>query len=209
MTGAILMSEGAPFNSIAAAGSSEIVVKGSKFISHVAPVEKRQDAEKYVHGISARYADATHNCFAYKLGTGDRALFRFSDDGEPSGTAGRPILQVIESRNLTNISLVVTRYFGGTKLGMGGLIRAYSAVARAVLEQSRTVEFFPQTTLTLRFAYEHTNAVHQMIDKFQADLLRTDFEEQAVYMVQLKRMHGQRFIEELKNMTAGKVAIEG
>jgi len=202
------MSEPASFNSIAGPGGAELVVKGSKFISHAAPVENQSAAEEHIHAISARYPDATHNCFGYKIGSGDCAIFRFSDAGEPSGTAGRPILQAIEGKKLTNISVVVTRYFGGTKLGTGGLIRAYSAAARTALEQARTVAYFPQTTLTVRFAYEQTNAVHQMIAKFHAELLQSDFGEQTTYKVQLKQAVSTQFIEDLKNMTAGKIAIE-
>ncbi len=202
------MSEGEPFNSIAAEVSSEIAAKGSKFICHAAPAATEKEAEATLSAVSAEYANATHNCFAYKIGSGDQAIVRFSDAGEPSGTAGRPMLQVIESKKLTNISLVVTRYFGGTKLGTGGLIRAYSGAALAALEQAKVVAHFPQAVLRLRFSYEQTNAVHQMLAKSDAVILESEFGEETLYKVQLKQMLSKIFTEDLKNMSAGKVEIE-
>ena len=108
------------FKTIMAEVSGEIVIKGSRFIAHATPVSAQSAAAEFIASISQRFHDATHNCFAWKIGLSDAAVFRFSDAGEPSGTAGRPILQAAETRDLTNLAVVVTRYFGGTKLGTGG-----------------------------------------------------------------------------------------
>ena len=188
--------------------STGVVVKGSKFLANAAPVAEKGEAEMYIFTISARFKDATHNCFAYKIGMGDQAIFRFSDDGEPSGTAGRPILQAIETKKMTNVALVVTRYFGGTKLGTGGLIRAYNSAALQALIKAKIVAKYPQIILRLIFPYEHTNATQHLIKKFGATILENQFDEQTVYRVQLKSSDEMDFRNELQNATSGKVMIE-
>ncbi len=188
--------------------SAGLVVKGSKFITNAAPVAEKEEAEKYISTISARFKEATHNCFAYKTGMGDQAIFRFSDDGEPSGTAGRPILQAIETKDLTNIALVVSRYFGGTKLGTGGLIRAYNSAALEALNKAKIVAKYPQIILRLKFPYEYTNAAQHLINKFGGNILETQFDEQTVYRVQLKASDEMDFRNELQNATSGRVIVE-
>jgi len=188
--------------------SAGLVVKGSKFIANAAPVAEKEEAEKYIATISARFKNATHNCFAYKTGIADQALFRFSDDGEPSGTAGRPILQAIETKDLTNLALVVSRYFGGTKLGTGGLIRAYNSAALEALNKAKIVAKYPQIILRLKFPYEHTNAAQHLISKYGGNILETQFDEQTVYRVQLKTSDEIDFRNELQNATSGKIIVE-
>ncbi|MFQ5675934.1 MAG: YigZ family protein [bacterium] len=190
---------------------SEVVaeegVKGSKFIAHASPVSTREDAEDYLKRISDRFMDATHNCFAYKIGTGDRAIIRFSDAGEPSGTAGRPILQAIETKELANIVVVVARYFGGTKLGTGGLIRAYRSCALAALSKATTVEYYPQVILRLLFPYDLTNMAQHLIRKYGATVLERGFEEQSSLVIQLKATEAANFRNELNNVSSGKIEI--
>ncbi|MFQ5648924.1 MAG: IMPACT family protein [bacterium] len=196
-----------PFHTIAAETTEEIVVKGSRFVARAAPAGEKEQAEQYIAAISSRFHDATHNCFAFKIGVGDQAVFRFGDAGEPSGTAGRPILQAIENKNLTNLSVVVTRYFGGTKLGTGGLIRAYSAAALTALNRAKITVHFPQTVITLKFAYSMTNPVHQVVEKFGAKILATRFEDQTFYRVRVKASEEEKFKEELLNLTSGKISL--
>ncbi len=187
---------------------TRIFVKGSKFIANAAPVAEKEEAEMYISSISARFKDATHNCFAYKTGMGDQAIFRFSDDGEPSGTAGRPILQAIETKKMTNVALVVTRYFGGTKLGTGGLIRAYNSAALQALNKAKIVAKYPQIIMRFKFPYEYTDAAQHLINKFGGNILETQFDEQTVYRVKLKVSDEVDFKNELRNATSGKVIIE-
>ena len=188
--------------------SAEVVVKGSKFIANAFPIDKKEQAAKYIEDISARFKDATHHCFAYKIGMGDQAIFRFADDGEPSGTAGRPILQAIETKGLTNLALVVTRYFGGTKLGTGGLIRAYNSVALKALNNAKVISKYPQIILRLKFPYEYTNAAQHLIKKFGANILENQFDEQPIYRIQLKASSEIDFRAELQNASSGKITIE-
>ena len=113
-----------------APAQSEFVEKRSRFISHIWPVESEEQAQQYIKEMKARYYDARHNCWCYRIG---HAIARYSDDGEPQGTAGQPMLKVLEREEVTNACCVVTRYFGGILLGAGGLTRAYSKGAKDAL----------------------------------------------------------------------------
>jgi uncharacterized YigZ family protein len=118
-------------------GIGEIIEKKSRFIGYTASVATEEEANEFVNSIRKKHYDARHNCFAYSIGT-DMPKLRFSDDGEPQGTAGKPILDVIMNSGISNICIVVTRYFGGTLLGTGGLVRAYADASRAAIEHSVT-----------------------------------------------------------------------
>lgn len=193
--------------SLAAHVQAELKVKGSKFIAHAAPVDSREAAETYVGGVADRFADATHNCFAYKIGVGDRAEIRFSDAGEPSGTAGRPILQAIESRRLVNVAVVVTRYFGGTKLGTGGLIRAYAGAALAALERGELVPYVPKCTLRLQFNYQLANAVHGLLHRFGAAHVESRFDDLTEYVVTIGAGDEAAFVRALQDQCRGRIQV--
>ena len=118
-------------------GEAELVEKKSRFIATVRPVESEEEAAAFIEEMKKKYYDARHNCSAYVLGS-KAQLIRSSDDGEPSGTAGRPMLEVLLGSGIRNVAAVVTRYFGGTLLGTGGLVRAYSGVLKEALEKCET-----------------------------------------------------------------------
>ena len=126
------------YNTIYEGGTDEIVEKKSRFIAQVFPVETEEEVATILEQMKKKYWDARHNCYAFVLGEASQ-ISRCSDDGEPSGTAGRPILEVINGKELTNILIVVTRYFGGTLLGTGGLVRAYSQSAQAGIMASKVI----------------------------------------------------------------------
>ncbi|WP_339294801.1 YigZ family protein [Paenibacillus sp. FSL W7-1279] len=121
------------YKTVRQAGSKEIVIKKSRFIGHVMPVETEEEAVAFIEEIKKKHWNATHNCSAYMIGERDE-IQKQSDDGEPSGTAGKPILEVIRNQGRKNVAIVVTRYFGGIMLGAGGLIRAYTDGAVAAME---------------------------------------------------------------------------
>ena len=125
------------FNTIKETSSAEIVEKKSKFIANIFYVESIEDVENKLKEIRKKYYDAKHNCFAFRLDKDN--ISRFSDDGEPSGTAGSPMLNILEGRNLSNVLVVVTRYFGGILLGTGGLVRAYSDATIKAIENANIV----------------------------------------------------------------------
>lgn len=138
---------------LAAPAQAELVEKKSRFIGYAAPVESEEAAQTFLQEIRTRHRDATHNCYAYQVGEHNE-FQRSSDDGEPSGTAGRPILEVVKGSGLTNVIVVVTRYFGGTLLGTGGLVRAYSASAAAALAAGEQVRLIPAAELSLTVEYQ-------------------------------------------------------
>lgn len=146
---------------LAAPASAELVEKKSRFIGYAAPAESEAAAQDFIRRIRARHRDATHNCYAYQAGEDDQ-FQRSGDDGEPAGTAGRPILEVIRGRGLKNSVVVVTRYFGGILLGTGGLVRAYTAAARAAVEAAGVVCCRPALLYTLAVDY----AARQRVEAF-------------------------------------------
>lgn len=133
-------------------GEDEIIINKSRFIGYALPIETEQDALDFIDKIRVKHRDATHNVYAYVVGK-DNNIQRFSDDGEPSGTAGIPALEVIKKEDLRNVVVVVTRYFGGIKLGAGGLIRAYTKGAKIGLEAGIIVDMVLHTKLKLRIDY--------------------------------------------------------
>jgi uncharacterized YigZ family protein len=137
-------------------------VKGSSFIAFVTPAETTTEVETHLQTIRAKHEDASHHCYAYKLGN----VVKFSDDGEPSGTAGRPMLEVLSKRNLDHVLAVVTRYFGGTKLGAGGLVRAYSGSLAKVLDEAGVVEIKERVSLVLVAPFAIGDTVLRWVSSF-------------------------------------------
>lgn len=148
--------------------------KGSKFVAFAYPVENEEQIKEIVAAIKVKYYDARHHCYAYVLGV-ERKNFRMNDDGEPSSTAGRPILGQITSYGLTNILIVVVRYFGGIKLGVSGLIAAYKAATADALQNAVIVEKTVNQHLYIRFDYLVINAVMKVIKEENPEVIERDF----------------------------------
>lgn len=148
-----------PYLTVAKAHAREETVKGSSFVAFVAPVQSVDDALARLNEVRTEHAEATHNCFAYRVG----AEMRFSDDGEPGGTAGRPLLEVLQKRDLDFVLGVVTRYYGGVKLGAGGLVRAYSGSLAKALDEAGTVEVRETVTRTVSVPFSDMDAVHRLL----------------------------------------------
>jgi len=146
----------------AAYGEAEYVDKKSRFIGHVQPVKDEAEAKAFLEDIRALHADATHNVWAYVLRNG---VMRWSDDGEPGGTSGQPTLNVFRSENVVDVCCVTTRYFGGILLGSGGLVRAYSAAARAGLDAAGVARMEPWQRCALRCSY----AQYEILKRFLSD----------------------------------------
>lgn len=144
---------------------TEIKIKGSKFIGTAIPVKTKEEALEKLQEIRSEFYDATHNCFSWQIGW-DKNEFRYSDDGEPSGSAGKPIFQAINKFGLSDLLVVVTRYFGGTKLGVGGLIRAYSDSAEDVLNNCTRKTIHRTAPVFVECKYEEISAVKRLIDEF-------------------------------------------
>jgi Uncharacterized conserved protein len=146
------------FYTIDRTATAEYKDRGSKFIAYTFPIQSVEDFKKHMEAIKKEHPKATHHCFAYRIGL-DNNTYRVSDDGEPSGTAGKPILGQIDSKKLTNILVVVVRYFGGTLLGVPGLINAYKTAAALALQVTPVVQKSIEVTYTLQFDYTQMNDV--------------------------------------------------
>ncbi len=187
---------------------AEIKIKGSKFIGNADFAATENQAKEFIQQISRKYFDATHHCFAFKCGLPPNEMARYQDAGEPSGTAGLPILTMINRKNLTNIVLVVTRYFGGTKLGTGGLSRAYSDCARTVLEQSTLVKKYVFQKIQLQFEYGLTGAVMRVVSRFGARIDQADYSEVTNLNVEIRKSRALEFGRNLSEITAGRILIK-
>ena len=182
-------------------------IKGSRHIANVFPVRCADDIAAALDSVRQRMPDATHHAFAWRLGRGEHD-FRYSDDGEPSGSAGRPILQQIDGRELTDVLVVVTRYFGGTKLGTGGLVRAYGGAAADALDTATIVEVVPHATVTIRHVYEDTGAVAGVLSAFGLEPTSSDYGAEVSLVVSVPQARAEEFARQLRDATAARAAIE-
>jgi len=151
--------------------SFEEIIKKSRFLTHAAQVTSQAESLDFYESVID--PQASHNCWAWRI----NFQVRSSDDGEPSGTAGRPILNVIEHRELENVMVVVTRYYGGIKLGAGGLVRAYSGSTAKCLDRAGTVKLFPLSECTIKAGFEWASSVHGLLDQFSAEKLEESYDK--------------------------------
>jgi uncharacterized YigZ family protein len=155
--------------------SAEFKDRGSKFIAYAFPIEKPDDFKKHLQELKKEHPKAVHHCFAYRIGT-DGNTFRSSDDGEPSGTAGKPILGQIDSKEVTNIAIIVVRYWGGTLLGVPGLINAYKTAAALVLQMVPIIQKQIEITYTLQFDYTQMNDVMMILKKYNCTVIHQEMQ---------------------------------
>lgn len=165
--------------------------KGSKFLAYAFPVKDEEEVKAHVKVLKKEHFSARHHCFAFRLGP-DKQFFRVHDDGEPSGTAGRPILGQIQAKDLTNILLVVVRYFGGTLLGTGGLIQAYKSSAADALSKADIVLLTVHDVYELRFRYEVMNEVMQVIKDHALQQSKQHFELECRLEVEIRKSEAAR-----------------
>ncbi len=194
------------YKTLAAAAETELKEKGSRFIARAAPVDLVQAADAFIADLQKQHYDATHNCYAYIVGRGADAVFRFNDDGEPSGTAGKPILQSIRGRELTNIVVVVTRYFGGIKLGTGGLIRAYGGAAAQVLDAATIKKIYATRPVFLECPYAAIGKIENCLKKNNGKIIQANYGEHVQLTVELREHRVESFVTQIIEITAGTVA---
>lgn len=183
----------------------EIKVRGSRFIATVDYADTPNAAEDFIATIARKYHDATHNCFAYRVGIGNKIIERYSDHGEPSGTAGIPIMNSIKSQHLTNMVLVVTRYFGGTKLGTGNLARAYAQSASEVLIQAKLVTKILTGRVQFTAPIQSVSAIYHQVNVFKAKMLNEIYGAEGNFTVLLRLSAIELFKTALVEATNGKV----
>ncbi len=182
-------------------------IKKSLFIAQIAPVNSEKEAQDFILSVKKDMRDATHNCSAYRIGIKQIAE-RSSDDGEPQGTAGHPMLHVLQTNNLTNVVATVTRYFGGIKLGAGGLTRAYSSSLANALNDSKIIRFTPHQKIILTVNYTFVGAFENYIK--DTDIIVTDrlFTDKVKISLLCLTENSDKHIEFFTNMTSGTAIIE-
>ena len=187
------------------AADSVFVEKRSRFISHLLPVESEEDARAFIAQIKKQYYDARHNCWCYLIGEN---VVRYSDDGEPQGTAGQPMLNVFQRENVTNVVCVVTRYFGGILLGAGGLCRAYTKTAKDALDNAGISELRPWSVLRLDCPYALFERVKLEADKRGGLVRDADYGAQIALTILLPQPEEAAFRKALQELSAGSLAPE-
>jgi len=169
------MKEPGFYTTIERSSNAEFKDRGSKFIGFAFPIETADDFKKELQGLKKEHPKAVHHCFAYRIGT-DRNNFRSSDDGEPSGTAGKPILGQIDSKGITNVAIIVVRYWGGTMLGVPGLINAYKMAAALALQVTPVVERQIEVNYSIEFDYTMMNEVMMVMKQFNCNILSNEMQ---------------------------------
>lgn len=184
-------------------GHGEVVEKKSRFIAHVIPVNSEEEALEIIESLKKEYWDARHNCYAFVCGANNEVQ-RFSDDGEPQGTAGKPILEVLLNKNVHNTLILVTRYFGGTLLGTGGLIRAYGQAALEGLKDAKIEEVFEGVAFELSVDYESIGKIKYNMVQFGVGDAEEEYGEEVILKIQMKKADFEKFKTSVIDATSGK-----
>ncbi|WP_418280089.1 IMPACT family protein [Halorubrum sp. DTA98] len=192
-------------------------VRGSEFLGHVSPADTVEEAEAFIATVDEEYDDATHNVPAYRVPAGERSertpgsdvMLReyASDDGEPTGSAGKPALNVLVQREVRNVVVVVTRYYGGTNLGVGGLARAYSRAVKEGLDEAGVVEERPHRRLTVRTDYDDSGTVRGVIESGGVEF-DADYDQRVRFDLRVPVAEIEELVDRLNSATSGRVEIE-
>lgn len=187
-------------------GQGEIIEKKSRFLADVESVQSEEDVAAFLERIRKKYWDARHHCSAYVLGERNE-ISRCSDDGEPSGTAGRPILDVLTSSGVRNACIVVTRYFGGVLLGTGGLVRAYGQAAKEGLNQSMILDRIPGRKLQVICDYTFLGKIQYIAGSHSFQAYESNFADNVELVYLIPELDFTRFSSEITEATGGKAAL--
>ena len=195
------------YKTIYQGGVGEIIEKKSRFITTVRLVETEDEAIAFIEEMRKKYWNATHNCFAYVIGE-NRECVRCSDDGEPSGTAGKPMLDVLLGEGMYNTAVVVTRYFGGTLLGTGGLVRAYSKAVQEGLSQSQVIEKQYGAIISIGTDYTGIGKIQYFIGERKIPILESEYTDKVQMKVIMPVGEVKRFLADLTEATNGRASLE-
>ena len=188
---------------VAEEAQDEFIEKRSRFIGTIRPVTTAEQALELINSLKSTHWKANHNCYAYILREGN--IQRYSDDGEPQGTAGVPMLEVLKREEITDVVVVVTRYFGGTLLGAGGLVRAYSHAAKVALDATKIVRMCQCVEFALEIFYPQYESVGRMLEPYPMQLLDTGFADTVTLFVRIREDAYPKFVAQLTEFSAGKL----
>ena len=182
--------------------------KNSEFLTFLQPITDREQAMQWVQHYREHYKDAAHVCWAYIIGNTRQPLTQaFSDDGEPNGTAGKPMLHVLTERELGNSLAVVVRYFGGIKLGAGGLVRAYSAAVSQATQLATLTTVSPKISLELKADFALEARIRQLLTQYEGELAQVTYQQQVLLSILLPAEHSSVFKQQLQNISAGAIHV--
>ncbi len=194
------------YKTVEFASDDFFIEKKSKFIGYVKPVKTQEEATAFINEIKSKHWDATHNVYAYVLR--DNNIQRYSDDGEPSGTAGVPVLDVIIKEGVVDVCVVATRYFGGTLLGAGGLVRAYSHTSKIALEAGHIITMAECSVLECEVEYSFYDRLNTLLDEFGANVINTDFSDNVKITLSVKADKECLLSAKLTDISAGKYNLK-
>ena len=177
--------------------SVEFEEKKSKFIASVKPVFSKEEAEEYINYIKSLHPNATHNCSAYKINNKGLEFFKVDDDGEPSGTAGKPMGDIINYMKVTNLVVIATRYFGGIKLGAGGLVRNYAKTAKLAITEAEIIDFVDKIDLIFEIPYERLGELEKLLKDYEAEIIEKSFLEKIIFKIKINK----EFYDNLENFS--------
>ncbi|WP_428067476.1 IMPACT family protein [Chryseobacterium gambrini] len=173
--------------------------KGSKFLGFAFPVNNEEELKNALEKIRAEHPKATHHCYAFRMGLNGEN-YRANDDGEPSGSAGLPIYNQLLAHEITNVLVISVRYYGGTKLGVSGLVKAYKESAKITLEEANIVTKELETTIEIQFNFNQQNIIFTVLSKYDAKIINFDAQERAIISAKIKLRHKDEILESLINM---------
>lgn len=201
------MSEKDSYLTLAGDAAAEIKIQKSKFIAQAFPIKSLLNFQEILDNVKKTYYDAAHHPFAYRLGLTEDE-FRYSDDGEPTGSAGKPVLDAIDKFGLTDTGVIVTRYFGGMKLGVGGLRRAFFDAAEECLKTAKLKEELIVEELSIESDYNKMNVIMKILEQTGANIISNDSDEKAKLKFSIRRSLSESIEKELINSTAGNITIK-
>ena len=194
------------FKTVEKLGEAVYIDRKSKFISHTKPVSCEQEALDFLQEMRSQYSDASHNVYAYIID--ENNISRYSDDGEPGGTAGMPVLDIMKKEGIVDAITVVTRYFGGTLLGTGGLVRAYSAAALESVKNAGRITKILCDCYKVGVEYTLSGKIRNLIQKNGYFLENIEYSEKTEFFVSVKKSDSERFLKDIAEACAGKAEIE-
>ncbi len=194
----------APYKTLRQSASDEFIINKSRFIGYGSPAQTEEEALAFLKGIREKHKDATHNCYAYVIGR-NAGIMRYSDDGEPGGTAGLPIMEVLKAQGVVNCCVVVTRYFGGILLGAGGLVRAYTQGCVTALKASGVVVMEPSQQYLCEVGYPLWDKVQYALKSLPVQLVGSEFTTAVTFTLLVREKDAQQVLDTLTRVTDGKV----
>ena len=195
--------ENASYKTLAGEGCESFIIKKSRFIGYGCPCQTEEEALSFLARIRAKHKDATHNCYAYIIGQ-NAGIMRYSDDGEPGGTAGMPIIEVMKNRSVVNAAVVVTRYFGGVLLGAGGLVRAYAQGSKTALDAAKVVVMRKSTRWLVEVSYSCWQRLEHYLKTASCLLISTQFETSVVATLMTRADGEEALLADITRLSDGQ-----